>query len=78
MIYSERLKAQQVPFDIFISSAAKRLALTGIDLTRIYTRAVIFMESTIKEIRKKLPSSLGLINRRMRSLGICNFTKQRS
>lgn len=35
------------------------------------------MESTIKEIRKKLPSSLGLIKRRMLSLGICNFTKQK-
>jgi hypothetical protein len=34
------------------------------------------MESTIKEIRKKLPSSPVLINRRMFSLGICNFTKQ--
>jgi hypothetical protein len=72
------MKAQQVPFDISISSAAKRLALTGIDLTRIYTRAVIFMESTIKEIRKKLPSGLGLINSRIHSPGICNFTKQKS
>lgn len=40
-------------------------------------RAVIFMESTIKEIRKKLPSSLNLIDCRMLSLGICNFTKQK-
>lgn len=32
MIYSGSSNAQQVPFDIFISSAVKRLALAGIDL----------------------------------------------
>lgn len=35
------------------------------------------MESTIKKIRKKLPNGLGVINCRMLSLGICNFTKQK-
>lgn len=35
------------------------------------------MESAIKEIRKKLPSGLSLINCRVLSLGICNFTKQK-
>lgn len=32
MIYSKSSDAQKVPFDIFISNAVKRLALTGIDL----------------------------------------------
>lgn len=35
------------------------------------------MESTIKDIRKKLSSGLGLINCRMLSLRIYNFTKQK-
>ena len=35
------------------------------------------MESTIKKIRKKLPSGLGVINCRMLSSGVCNVTKQK-
>lgn len=34
MTYGWSSNAQQVPFDIFISSAVKRLALTGIDLNQ--------------------------------------------
>lgn len=34
MIYSGSSNAQQVPFDIFIFSAVKRLTLTGIDLNQ--------------------------------------------
>lgn len=62
-------------FDIFIFSVAKRLVFIGIDLIRIYIRVVIFMESIIKEIRKKLLSGLGLINSRIYLSGICNFIK---
>lgn len=76
MIYRGSSNAQQVPFDIFISSAVKRLALTGIDLNEDLYQGYHFYRKH-KEIRKKLPSGLSLINCRMLSLGICNFTKQK-